>query len=170
MSKFTLLLSCLLLVTTALLLGIDARFSSLESLSFNQLSVTNFFIFRLLSFHDGEFVFLDNLHSCLFESLKAENVEHGLDLFVKVKELGVSVIDLGRFTVVLSRHLRLEEGHRGSIEIELCSDAHFLSGRLISEVLNIFISLHEEMRTAMYGLWGWDVTVGVDRHDSFNSL
>ena len=115
-------------------------------------------------------MFFNHLHSCLLESLETEDVKHRFDLSIEVEKLGISVIDLSGLAVLLCWHLWLEEGHRGSIEIELCSDAHFLSGRLISEVLNIFISLHEEMRTAVYGLWGWDVTVGVDRHDSFNSL
>ena len=44
-SKFTLLLSSLLLVSTAFFLGINARFSGLESLCFDQLRVTDFFIF-----------------------------------------------------------------------------------------------------------------------------
>jgi len=45
-----------------------------------------------------------------------------------------------------------------------------LSRRLICEVLNIFISLDEEMLTSVDGLWGWDVTVRVDGNDSLWGL
>jgi len=115
-------------------------------------------------------VFFDHFHSCLLKSLETEDVKHRFDLSIEVEKLGISVIDLSGLAVLLCWHLWLEEGHRGSIKIEFSSDAHFLSRRLICEVLNIFISLDEEMLASVNGLWGWDVTVRVDGNDSFWGL
>ena len=47
-SVLTLRLSSFLLIGSALLFSIDARFSSFESLCFNQLSVSNFLVLLLL--------------------------------------------------------------------------------------------------------------------------
>ena len=68
-SVLTLRLSSFLLIGSALLFSIDARFSGFESLCFNQLSVSNFLVLLLLLFHSGQLLFFEHFHTSLFESL-----------------------------------------------------------------------------------------------------
>jgi len=153
MGKLSLRLSCLLLVASALFLGIDARFGGFEPLGLDEFCVAHFFILFLLLFHRGELTLFKHLHASLFERLEAEDVEHGLNLFVEVEKLVVGVEDLRRLAVVLVGHLRLEERHRGSVEVKFSRNAHLISGRLICQVFDVLVSLHEKMLSAHDWFW-----------------
>lgn len=153
MGKLSLCLSCLLLVSTALFLSIDARFSSFESLSLDKLRVAYLLIFFLLGLHAGEFALFKDFHARLLESLQAEDIEHGLDLLVEVEKLVISIKDLCRLAVLLRWHLWLEERHRGSVEVKFGCDTHLLSGRLIRQVFYVLVGLYEEMVSAHDRLW-----------------
>ena len=78
-------LSGFLLIGSALLFSIDARFSGFEPLCFNQLSVSNFLVLLLLLFHSGQLLFFEHFHTSLFEGLEAKNVEHRFNLFIEIK-------------------------------------------------------------------------------------
>ena len=108
MRQLSLRLSGLLLVCSALFFLVDAGFRSLEPLCLDQFCVSDFLVFFLLSLHSGQFLFLEHLHSGLFERLEAENVEHGLDLLVKIKQFYIRIEYLRRFAVLLRWHLGLE--------------------------------------------------------------
>ena len=56
-----------------------------EPLSLDQLSVAHFFVFFLLELHNGELGLFKNFHAGLLERLKAQDIKHGLNFFVKVK-------------------------------------------------------------------------------------
>ena len=84
-SQLSLRFSGFLLVRSALFLSIDARFCCFESLSFDQLGVSYFFILLLLLLHRRKFCFFEYFHARLLQSLEAEDVKHGLDLLIKVK-------------------------------------------------------------------------------------
>ena len=163
-------LSRLLLVCAALLLGLDACLGRLEPLSLDQLGITHLLILFLLCFHDRKLVLFKHFHASLLERLKAEHVEHGLDLPVKVEQLVILIEDLGGLTVLFCGHLRLEERHRGPVEVELGGDAHFLRGWLIRQIFDVFVSLEHEVLPSGYRLRRGDISVGVDGHDTLWSL
>ena len=170
MSDLALGLSCLLLVRPSLLFGFDTSFGSLESLSFDQLSVTLFLVSFLLSLHNCELFFLKDLHAGLLQGLKAQDIKHGLNFSVKVEKFSISVEDLSCLAVLLSRHLGLKEGYRGPVQIELGCDSDLLSGRLVGQDLDVLISLDEKMLASVNGLWRRDVSVGVDGDYALGSL
>ena len=169
-SVLTLLLASFLLVCTPLLLGFEASFSCLETLSFDQLRIANFLVLFLLLLHDRELCLLEDLHASLFKRLHAQDVEHGLNRGIEIEKLSLIIVDLRLFAVLLGGHLGLEEGHRWPVKIELRSDAHLLSRWLVRQVLNIFVRLHGKVLATVHGLRGRDVPVGVHRHYSLRRL
>ena len=170
MSKLTLCLSGLLLVCSALTFSIDTSFCSLESLCFDQLSVSDFFIFFLLCLHDREFVFFKHFHASLFKCFQAEHIEHRLNFLIEIKQLNIGIEDLRSLAILLCWHLWLEERDGGSVEIELSGNAHLLSRWLICQVLNVLVSLDEEVLPAHDGLWGGNVAIRVDGNDALWGL
>ena len=160
----------LLLVCAALLLGLDSCLGRLEPLSLDQLSITHLLILFLLCLHDRKLVLLEHFHAGLLERLKAEHVEHGLNLPIKVEQLIILIEDLGGLTVLFCRHLRLEERHRGPVEVELGGDAHFLRRWLVGQIFDVLVSLEHEMLPSGYRLRRGDIPVGVDGHDTLWGL
>jgi hypothetical protein len=97
----------------------------LVSLGNNELGVHNFFIFFLLTLNYSLFCLLKHLHPGLLESFLAENIEHWLDLFIKVEELLIAFINLCGLAIFLLRHLGLEKWHWRPIKIEFSCNTLF---------------------------------------------
>ena len=170
MSVLTLLLARFLLVGTPLLFGFEASLCSLETLSFDQFGVANLLILFFLLLHDCELCLLEDLHTSLFKRLHAQNVEHGLNRGIEIKQLGFIIVDLRLLAVLLGGHLWLEEGHGRPIKIELRRNAHLLGRRLVRQVFDVFVRLHGEVLATVHGLWRRDVPIGVHRHHSLRCL
>lgn len=170
MRQLFLRLSRLLLVGSALLFSIDSRLSSLKSLGFDQFGVSDFFVLLFLCLHRGQLLLLEHFHTGLLERLETEDVEHGLDLLVKVKQLDVGIENLCCLAVFLRRHLRLEQGYGGSVKVKLSSDAHFLRRWLIRQVLNILISLHVQVLSTHYWLWRRNVSIRINGYNALRCL
>ena len=159
-----------LLVSTTFLLRLDTSLSSLESLGLDELGVADLLVLFLLVLHDGELGLLEDFHARLLKSLRAENVEHRLNLDVEVEQLPVIIEDLRLLAVLLGRHLGLEKRHRGSVEIELRGDADLLGRRLIRQILDVLVGLEASVDATWDGLWRRNVAVGVDGDDALRSL
>ena len=170
MGKPALGLPCLLLVCTALLLGLDASLGRLEPLSLNQLGITYFLVLFLLCLHDRKLVLLEHFHAGLLKRLEAEHVEHGLDLGVKVEQFVILIEDLGGLAVLFCGHLRLEERHWRSVEVELGGNAHFLRRWLIRQIFDVFVSLEHEVLPSGNRLRRGNIPIGVDGHDTLWGL
>ena len=160
----------LLLVCAALLLGFDACLGRLESLSLDQLGITHLLVLFLLCLHGRKLVLFEHFHAGLLERLKAEHVEHGLNLPVKVEQLVILIEDLGGLTVLFCGHLRLEERHRGPVEVELGGNAHFLRRWLVCQIFDVLVSLEHKVLPSGYRLRRGDIPVGVDRYDTLWGL
>ena len=163
-------LPCLLLVCAALLFGLDACLGRLKPLSLDQLGITHLLVLFLLCLHDRKLVLFEHFHAGLLERLKAEHVEHGLDLPVKVEQLVILIEDLGGLTVLFCGHLRLEQRHRGPVQVELGGDAHFLRRWLVGQIFDVLVGLEHEMLPSGYRLRRGDVPVRVDGHDTLWGL
>lgn len=170
MCSSALLLPCLLLVSTTLALSLDASLGRLESLGLNQLSIANFLVLFLLVLHDGKLGLFKYFHAGLLERFEAEDIEHGLNLSIEIEKLPVVVEDLRLLAIFLGRHLRLEERHRGSVQVKLSGNANLLGRWLVCQVLDVLISLKAGMHTAMDGLRRGDVTVRVYRYNTLRCL
>jgi hypothetical protein len=109
----------------------NAHFSSLHPLGLNELSVADLLIFLRLFLDDGELMLFKDFHLRLLKGLFAEHVEHRLNFLVKIKKFVVSVVDLRRFTVLLRGHLRGEERHWRTVEVELSCNADFVGLRFV---------------------------------------
>ena len=68
--------------------------SSFKSLSFNQFSVSDLLIVFRLLLYDSKLMFFEDLHLGLIECFFNQNVEHGLNLLIKVEKFIVTVVDL----------------------------------------------------------------------------
>ena len=113
---------------------------------------------------------LGRLHSCLFQCLAAQHIEHWLDLLVEVKELIVTFINLSGFAILFRWHFWLEEWHWGSIQIELSGDALFPLSWLISEDLFVWLGLYVHVHSARHWLWSWNFTIWVYVSNSLGIL
>ena len=157
-----LLLACLLLDLSAVELLLPANLGCFQALSLDKFGVPDLLVLLLLVLHDPQFLIFQDEHACLLQSLPHEDIEHGLNFRVEIKEVGVLIKDLGVLAVFFERHAWLEEGDRRTIEIEFGSDAFFSLGRLICEKLNILLCLDLCVETAWHWLWGRNVTVRID--------
>lgn len=115
--------------------------SSFVALGLDQLCVSNLLVLLRLLLNYGELVFFKNFHARLVKSLLDKNIEHGLNFLVEIKKFVIAIVDLGRFTVFLGGHTRLEKWDWGSVEVELCGDTNFGFIGLISKVLLVFVGL-----------------------------
>jgi hypothetical protein len=168
-SSLSLFLACLLLYLPPVELLLPSDLGSLESLCLNKLSIPDLLILLLLILHDPElFVFKDE-HACLLECLPHEDVEHGLDLGVEVKQVRVLLEDLSALAVFLRGHLRLEKGHGGTIQIELSRHSLLLLRRLVCQNFNVFFCLDVHVNAPWHWLWGRDVSVWIDVARSIRS-
>jgi hypothetical protein len=111
MRHLLLFLSCLVLDVSSLSFFFTSLFSSFISLSNNQLSVDNFFVFFLLIFHYSKFGLLKNFHPSLFKNLTAHNIEHWFNFFVEIEQLMILWIDLCSLAILLCWHFWLKEWH-----------------------------------------------------------
>lgn len=141
-----------LLVGPAFLFSLDAGFGRFESLGLNQLCIPHLLVLLLLRLHNCKFGLLEDFHAGLLKCLHAEHVEHGLHFRVKVKQLSIALQNLSLFAVLLCRHLRLEQWHWRSVEIEFRSDADLFGGRLVRQILNILVCLNAVVHPAVHWL------------------
>lgn len=136
---------------------------SLESLCFYKLSVTNFFIFFSLEFHNSELFFHQDFHLCLLESSHAEYIKHGFNLFLKVEDHESFIIcNFSFFTVFLGRHFRLEQGHWGSIQVKFSGNFLLICRWFISDILGISFSLNFQVSSSWNRFRWWNIAVWVD--------
>ena len=169
-SELALHLSGLLLNSSPVDFGLDSTLGCFHSLSFDQLGVSDLFIFLLLFLHYLKLLFLEDLHAGLLESLEHEHVEHWLDFLLEVKELNITIKDLGGLAVLLCWHLWLEEGNGRSIEIELSCDSLLVGRWLVSQLLDVLIGLSDHMITTWNWLRSGDVPIRVLLNNALRSL
>ena len=160
--RFLLGFASLLLHSSTRDLLLLSELSSLEPLCLNQLSIPHLLVLLLLRLDYGEFVVLEHFHSRLFQSALTEDVKHRLHFLIEVKQLWITVMNLGGLAVFLSGHPRLEQGYWGPVEIELGGNALFGSHRLVGESFEVLIGLHVHVHAAGDGFGSGDATVGVD--------
>ena len=170
MRGLALSLASLLLVGSALFLGLDSSLGCLEALSFDQLGVPHLLVLLFLVFHDCKLGFFEDFHARLLKGLQAEHIEHGFDLGVEIKQLCVVVKDLGLLAVLFGWHLRLEKRHRRSVKVELSGDADLLGRWLVRQILDVFVRLKANVGATGHRLRRRDVPVRVDGHDALRGL
>ena len=157
-----LLLACLLLDLPAVELLLPANLGCLQALSLDEFGVPDLLVLLFLVLHDPQFLVFQDEHACLLQSLPHEDIKHGLNFCIEIKEIGVLIKDLGVLAVFLEGHAWLEEGDGRTIEIEFGSNAFFSLRGLVCEKLNIFLCLDLCVETAWHRLWGRNVTVRID--------
>ena len=150
-SESPLIFAGFLLDLSARLLLLYSLLSCFKSLGFDQLSVSDFFEFLLLSIHDPELILLKHFHPRLLKRLKTKHIQHGLNLLIEVKQLPVSIEDLSGFTVLLSWHFWLKNRHRWPVQVEFRSDADLLSWWLVGQILPVLVCLDRHVLSA----WDW---------------
>lgn len=170
MSSSLLFLSRLILHLSPINFFFTSLLSSLVSLCDNQLGVDNLFILFLLALHYFELCLLKNLHSSLFQSLTAKNIEHWLNLLVEIKKLMVSFKYLSCLTAVLRGHFWSKERHGRPVKIEFSSNTLLPFWWLISKNLLVWVCLYVNVQTARDWLRCWNITIWINISSLFCCL
>jgi hypothetical protein len=101
MSSLLLFLSSFVLNLSPVNLFFAPLLGSFVPLSDDKFGVDNLFVFFHLALHNFELGFFKNLHSSLLKSLAAKNIEHWLNLFIKVEQLVVTLENLSGLAAIL---------------------------------------------------------------------
>ena len=169
-SSLSLFLPCLLLNLASIQLLLSSGLSSLKSLGFNKLCVSDFFVLFLLLLHNSELFLFKGHHPSLLKGLGDQNVKHRFDFSVEVKQIRVLIVNLGCLAVFLRRHLRLEERNGWSVKVELSSNSFLTLRWLISQHFDVLLCLELSVLASRHRLRCRNVSVRVNLPRSLRSL
>lgn len=162
MCGFPLFLSGLLLYLPPIQFFLAPDLGGLEPLRLDELSVPYLLVLLLLVLHDPQLLVFEHEHARLLKRLPHEHVQHRLDFRVEVEQFRVLLEDLSALAVFFLGHLRLEKGHRRTVQVKLRRHTFFFLRWLICQDLHVFLRLDIHVDAPWDRLRGRNVTVRVD--------